>query len=131
MSAWGDDIDEELQKKEEIKVGFVANFKTMIYLLERIEDETTESDDKHPKKELRRIWFGLMFVFLILFALTYNVLALITVFFFMVYGYVLFRLFKVWKRFKYSKASFLLITIVTLVAECVATALFRPYVLLL
>ena len=129
MSTWGDEFDEELQNKKELKVGFVVGFKSMNVLLERIEDETTESNEKHPKRELMTIWLGLMLVFLILFLFTYNVLALVTVFFYIIYGYVLFRMFKTWKRFKYSKVQFWLMTILTLAAECAATSMFRIYVL--
>lgn len=129
MSAWGDELDEELKNKKELKVGFVVGFKSMNVLLERIEDETIESNEKHPKQELMKIWFGLMLVFLILFLFTYSVLALVTVFFYMIYGYVLFRMFKTWKRFKYSKLQFWLMTILTLAAECACTSMFRIYVL--
>ena len=129
MSAWDDKYNEDLQNKKELKVGFVVSFKSMQVLLEKIEDETGEWDEKHPKQELTILWLGLMFVFLILFLFTYSVLALVTVFFYMLYGYILVRMFKTWNRFKYSKVQFWLMTILTLLAECVATSMFRIYVL--
>ena len=113
MGRWGDDIDEELQqRKPEFKVKFMFSFKSMNTVIEKIEDETSEWDDKHPKKDLMKIWFNVMLIFLVLLCFTYSVMALATLFFFFFYGFVIIRLFGAWKRFGYSKAGYWLMTLV-------------------
>ena len=47
MSRWGDDIDEELKRKEKIKVGFMFSFKGMSHVVRQIEETTKEWDDKY------------------------------------------------------------------------------------
>lgn len=120
MGRWGDDIDEELQqRKAEFKVGFMFSFKSMNTVIEKIEDETSEWDDKHPKKDLMKIWFNVMVIFLVLLCFTYSVIALATLFFFFFYGFVIIRLFGAWKRFGYSKAGYWLMTVLGFIVNFV------------
>ena len=120
MGRWGDDVDEELQqRKVELKVGFMFSFKSMNTVIEKIEDETSEWDDKLPKKDLMKIWFNVMLIFLVLLCFTYSVMALATLFFFFFYGFVIIRLFGAWKRFGYSKAGYWLMTVLGFVVNFV------------
>ena len=57
MAGWGEEFDEELKNQEEIEVGFRFGFKGMSFLIDRIVEETREWDDKHPKDDLRFIFF--------------------------------------------------------------------------
>ena len=111
MGNWGDEFDEELQDKKEIKVGIMFSFKSMNHVLGRIADETREWDDKHPKQELMKIWTNVMVIFLVLFSLSYSVLALATGFFYFFYLYIIIQIFGVWKQFHYSKAAYWLMTV--------------------
>ena len=98
-----DDYDYEVKyaKDEKIEVGFMVNFKSMSVMINRIVEETKEVTDQYPKSELKKIWGGIMFCYLILFALSYQILIVATLPFAILYTYTLFQLFKAWKGFKY------------------------------
>lgn len=106
-SRWGDDVDEELQRNEKIRVGFLFNYMQMGGVLKRIEEETREWDARYPKSELLKIWGSVMAIMLVLFTLSYNILLIVTGLFFFFYGHILFQVYGVWKRFQYAKATYL------------------------
>ena len=112
---WGDDLDEEHQKKEKVHVGFMINFKNMAYYLEKIDEETQEWDDNYPKKELITIWKSAMVCVFVLFALSYEIFAFVMLPFVMFYVYILMRLGKVWTRFSYPAKLYWLVTVVGLI----------------
>ncbi len=115
MGNWGDDIDEELQQKyEPIKVPLLFSFKSMSLMLQRIEEETREWDNKYPKSELLKIWTTALLIILVLITISYNVLIVATGFFMLFYGYILLQIARVWKRFKYSLATYWLMTLAAL-----------------
>lgn len=127
-SRWGDDMDEELQRDEKIKVGFLFNYMQMGNLLKRIEEETREWDEKYPKSELLKVWGSVMAIMLVLFTLSYNVLIIATGLFFFFYGHILIKVYGVWKRFQYSKKVYWGMTIGALVAAFVLGWLFRSLI---
>lgn len=127
-SRWGDDMDEELQRDEKIKVGFLFNYMQMGNLLKRIEEETREWDDKYPKSELLKVWGSVMAIMLVLFTLSYNVLLIATGLFFFFYGHILVKVYGVWKRFQYSKKVYWGMTIGALAVAFVLGWLFRSLI---
>ncbi len=107
QSRWGDDIDEELQQRQQkIKVGFVFNFMQINRLLKRIEEETREWDKKYPKSELLKIWGSTVAFSLLLVMLSYNILIIVTGLFMIFNIIIFFQVFGVWKRFNYSAAAY-------------------------
>lgn len=117
MGHW-EDFDEDAKKADKrIKVGFSVNFKKMSYLIDRIVEETGETDEHYPKDILLKIWGCDMLVFFLLFVLSYGILIVATAPFLFFYGYVLFDLIRAWKRFKYSMKTVWLITVFALVVE--------------
>lgn len=127
-SRWGDDIDEELQRDEKIKVGFLFNYMQMGNLLKRIEEETREWDEKYPKSELLKVWGSVMVIMLVLFTLSYNVLLIATGLFFFFYGHILVKVYGVWKRFQYSKKVYWGMTIGALAVAFVLGWLFQSLI---
>lgn len=127
MSNWGEEFDDELKNYERVKVKirFGLNFKYLSRMLDRIDQETREWDEKYPKSELVKIWGCIMINFLILFSLSYNVFVLVTGAFYIFYTYALFQLYGKWKRFKYSKSLFWVATIVVLVLMFVVGGVIR------
>lgn len=119
MSGWGDDYELQLQQDTKIDVNFMINFKRMSHIIDRIVEETGEWDDKHPKTDLLKIWASVMFVFLVLFTLSYSVLTVATGIFFFFYGYVLIQLASAWKRFKYSGRIYWAMTLITMIASLI------------
>lgn len=116
MANWGDDIDEELKKEEEITVGVRLGFKGMSFLIDRIVEETREYDEKHPKDDLTFILFNDLFIIAILTTFSYNILMIVTMFFMLFYGYILIQLGKAWKRFSYPMWQYRLMSILGLIA---------------
>lgn len=113
-SRWGEDIDEELheqKRKGRIKVGFVFNFVQISRLLKRIEEETSEWDKKYPKSELLKIWACDMLFMTIFFTFSYSILIIVTGLFLFFYGFLLFQIAGVWKRFNYSLPAYWLMTL--------------------
>lgn len=127
MSNWGEEYDEELKnyKRVKVKIRFGLNFKYLSQMLDRIDHETREWDEKYPKSELVKIWGCIMMNFLILFSLSYNVFILVTGAFYIFYTYALFQLYGKWKRFKYPKLLFWVATIVVLVLMFVVGGVIR------
>lgn len=115
MAGWGDDIDEELKKEEEIEVGFCLKFKTMTLIIDKIIEETREYDEKHPKDDLISLLINDLVILSVLVMFSYNVLMIATVFFMMFYGYILIQIGKAWKRFNYSMGQYWLLTIIGLI----------------
>lgn len=127
--SWGDEVDEELQQKQEIKVGFPISFKSMINLINLIVETQKEWDEHTPRNSFRRIWAGALLMLFIFFTLTYNVLALATLIFIGFYGYVLIKLGKAYKFFGYSTKGYIATTIVAVALLAVAAFLLQGAVL--
>ncbi len=116
-SRWGDDVDEELQQRQQrLKVGFVFNFMQINNILKRIEEETKEWDKKYPKSELMKIWGSTMVFLLVFMTLSYSILIIVTGLFMLLNVIILFQIFGVWKRFHYSAVMYWLMTIAGLAA---------------
>ena len=115
MAGWGDDIDEELKKEEEIEFGFCLKFKTMTLIIDKIIDETREYDEKHPKDDLIRLLINDLVILSVLVMFSYNVLMIATVFFMLFYGYILIQLGKAWKRFNYPMGQYWSMAIIGLI----------------
>ena len=126
---WGEDVDEELNaKKAEFKPSFTLNFKSMVTLVDKIADEVTEYDNKHPKDWLLKYWAGAMGMIFILFCLSYNILILATLMFFGFYGYVIINISKAYKVFGYNRTVYWLMTVGTLIAEFAISLLVKKMI---
>lgn len=109
-SNWGDDIDEELQRDNRIKIGPTFNYMHMGKLIRQLEDETREWDNKYPKSELLKIWGCSMFMLLILFTFSYSILIVATGLFFFFYSHIILQVYRAWKRFNYPRLQYWLMT---------------------
>lgn len=125
MSNWGEEFDDELKNYARPRAHFSLNFRYITHMLDRIDEETREWDEKYPKSELMKLWGSVMVLYFILVCLTYSVLIIVTGAFYVFNTYALFHLYGKWKRFKYSKRSFLLMTAVMLMIVFVAGGFVR------
>ncbi|MBQ9119272.1 MAG: hypothetical protein IJY09_04325 [Lachnospiraceae bacterium] len=128
MSGWGDELDEELKKDVEIKVGFRVNVRSISNVISRISEETREWDAKHPKLDLLKIWGNIMVLFLVLFTFSYSILIILTGFLYFFYGYLLIQLFGAWRRFRYSGVLYWIMTIAALVVLFALAAGLRSWI---
>lgn len=106
--SWGEENDEELQQKQQDNKlrRIPISFKTMMNTINYINENQREWDDKTPRDSFRLIWLGDMLMLFIFFCLTYNVLIMATLPFIGFYGYVMIKLSKAYKRFKYKLAGY-------------------------
>ena len=122
MSRW-EEFDDEAKREEKVNARLTLNFKSMIVLIEKIENETKNWDDKYPKDELMKIWLGCMIDFLFLFCFSFHVLCFVATGPLLIFQfYTLVKLYKAWKTFGYSNKYFIGITVATL-AACLAAAI--------
>ena len=128
-SRWGDEIDEELQNKEDFHVRFLLSFKSMLIAINKICDETLEWDDKHPRDDFRKIWCGAMLMELLFWTFSYNIMLIATLPFISFYTYVLVRLGKAYKTFGYKRAPYVIMTVGTLLAIIFGTYFIRSVIL--
>lgn len=126
-----DDYDSEAQylKDHQLKVGFHLSFKVMSQLLDKLVDETGEVTDKYPKSELLKLWGTVMGIFFILFLLSSGLLILAVLLFYFFYGFVLVKIMKVWKNFKYKLWQIILMTVGGLGVEFALATLIRTLIL--
>lgn len=115
-NGWGDDIDEELQNKKKIKVGFMWNFISTNNMITRFDQEVGEVDADYPKSEISKMFFSTLIMMLIFEVLIHNALAIIGLPFLALYGMILWKISKLFKRFGYKSASYWIIAIVALFA---------------
>lgn len=120
MGNWGDETDPEVQGLKEYEGRFTVNFKKIYMDVDEIVQKTLNIDDKHPKDSLIKLWAGTMIAFWVLFALSYQVLFIITIPFMAFYFIALLRIFKAWKTFRYKASSFWIITILGLIVAAAA-----------
>ena len=130
MSNWGEEYDEELKNHERVnvKLRFGLNFKYLSQMLDKIDEETREWDEKYPKSELIKIWACIMLNFLLLFSLSYNVFIIVTGAFYIFYTYSLFQTYGKWKRFRYSRIQFWTATVVVLTIMFIVGGVIRRWV---
>lgn len=110
MSNW-EKYDDEAKEQKQIDVGFRINFISMNNLLIQLDEQTGEWDEKYPKSELYKLWFTDMLMQALLLSLSNGIFMIITLPFLFFYIFVMNRIFKTWKRFKYKKSQFLLMTL--------------------
>ena len=80
---------------EPIKVGFLFSFKSMSMLIQRIEEETGEYDNRYPKRELLKIWANCLVLIFVLACVSHSIFIVATGPFIFFYCYVLFQVIKV------------------------------------
>lgn len=117
---WGDDIDDELKKKEKLRVGFTWNFISTNVLITRFDQEVGESDENYPKYELSKMWYSTLVVMLVFEVLFHSVICIVALPFFFLYGMILIKIAKLFKRFGYSTLKHWIITIIALIAGAAA-----------
>lgn len=117
---WGDDIDDELKKKEKLRAGFTWNFISTNVLITRFDQEVGESDENYPKYELSKMWYSTLVVMLVFEILFHSVICIVALPFFFLYGMILIKIAKLFKRFGYSTLKHWIITIIALIAGAAA-----------
>ena len=115
-NGWGDDIDEELQNKKKLRVGFMWNFISTNNMITKFDQEVGEVDDVYPKCEISKMWYSTLIIMFIFELLIYSALSLAALPFFFLYGMLLFKLSKLFKRFGYSSVKYWIITVITIAA---------------
>lgn len=120
---WGDDIDDELKKKEKLRAGFTWNFISTNVLITRFDQEVGEADENYPKYELSKMWYSTLVVMLVFEVLFHSVICIVALPFFFLYGMILIKIAKLFKRFGYSTLKHWIITIIALIAGAAANYL--------
>ena len=120
---WGDDIDDELKKKEKLRAGFTWNFISTNVLITRFEQEVGESDENYPKYELSKMWYSTLVVMLVFEILFHSVICIVALPFFFLYGMILIKIARLFKRFGYSTLKHWIVTIIALIAGAAANYL--------
>lgn len=119
-NGWGDDIDEELQNKKKLEVGFMWNFISTNNMITRFDQEVGEVDKDYPKSEIAKMWFSTLTVMVLFELLMRNALVIIALPFFFLYGMILIKLSKLFKRFGYKSAPYWIIAAVGVAIGAVA-----------
>ncbi len=111
MGNWGDEKDPEVQALKEYKARFTLNFKKIYMDVDTLVETNMEITKKHPKDSLISLWLGSMTGMTILFLLSYQVFAFVTVLFMAFYMVGIFRIGKAWKAFRYKTSGYVFMTI--------------------
>lgn len=114
-NSWGDDVDDELKKREKLKVGFMWNFISTNNMITRMDQEVGEVDENYPKSEIEKMWYSTLVIMVIFELLFYNALCIIAIPFFFLYGMLLFKMAKLFKRFNYSVTKYWVVAIISLI----------------
>jgi hypothetical protein len=125
MGNWGEDVDFEAKKLKDYQGRFTINFKKIFVDVDEISQKTLEITDKHPKDSLLKLWAGTIVGLFILMLCCYQVFALVMVPFIAFYLIALFRIYKCWKEFKYSKGTFWGMSVVAICASLVLSQLLQ------
>ena len=128
-NSWGDDIDEELKNKKQLSVGFLWNFISTNQMITRFDQEVAEVDGDYPKNEIMKMWFSTIVVMLIFGLLIHNALAIVGLPFFCLYGFLIFKMAKLLKRFNYPVGVDWILTIVAIICMIGANILLWNVVL--
>ena len=120
---WGDDIHDELKKKEKLRAGFTWNFISTNVLITRFDQEVGESDENYPKYELSKMWYSTLVVMLVFEILFHSVICIVALPFFFLYGMILIKIARLFKRFGYSTLKHWIVTIIALIAGAAANYL--------
>ena len=119
-NGWGDDIDEELHNKKKIEVGFMWNFIGTNQMITKFDQEVAEVDGQYPKNEIMKMWASTLVVMLIFGLLCHSALVIIGLPFFCLYGFLLFNIAKLLKRFGYKTGTYWVLSVVAIVLIFVA-----------
>ena len=122
-NGWGDELDEELQNKKKIEVGFMWNFIGTNQMITRFDQEVGEVDGQYPKDQIMKMWGSTMVVMLVFGLLIHSALCIIGVPFFALYGFLLFKIAKLLKRFGYKTGGYWVMTLLCIVGIVVANFL--------
>ena len=114
-NSWGDDVDDELKKREKLRVGFMWNFISTNNMITRMDQEVGEVDENYPKSEIEKMWYSTLVIMVIFELLFYNALCIIAIPFFFMYGMLLFKMSKLFKRFNYSVIKYWVIAVISLI----------------
>jgi len=118
-NGWGDEIDEELKNKKELKVGFCWNFISTSRLITQFDQEVGEVNDTYPKSEIEKMWFSTLAVMVIFELFFHSVLIIIGLPFWILYGMNLFKLSKLFKRFNYKVMKYWILAVIIIGAGMV------------
>lgn len=110
-------LDDELNEREDLQIGFLFSFKSMFNAINLCEEKVKNPTDKHPRDCFRVIWMSAMFMMLIFIVATYKLFAIATIPFLCFYGAVFFKLRGAYKEFHYKTLSLTLSTIFGLLIE--------------
>lgn len=105
-NGWGDEIDEELQNKKKLEVGFMWNFIGTNQMITRFDQEVGEVEGDYPKDQIMKMWASTLVVMLIFGLLCHSALVIIGLPFFCLYGFLLFKIAKLLKRFGYKTGAY-------------------------
>ena len=122
-NGWGDDIDDELKNKKRLEVGFMWNFISTNNMITRFDQEVGEVDKDYPKSEIAKMWYSTLIIMVIFELLMHNALMVLALPFFFLYGMILIKISRLFKRFGYSSAPYWVIAAVFIVVGAVGNYL--------
>ncbi len=116
-----DQYDYDVKENEERpQIPFTLNFKTITAVMQNTQDSLKEWDDKYPKYNLIGLLAGILGIAAILICFTYKALVVATLPMLFFYFLAWRSVFKTWKQCGYSKAAFIIPSIITVCAAAVA-----------
>ena len=110
-NGWGDEIDEELQNKKKLEVGFMWNFISTNNMITKFDQEVGEVNENYPKSEIAKMWNSTLIVMIIFELLMHSAILIVALPFFFLYGMILVKLSKLFKRFGYKTFGYWVIAI--------------------
>ena len=122
-NGWGDDIDDELKNKKKIEVGFMWNFIGTNQMITRFDQEVGEVDGDYPKSEIMKMWASTLVVMLVFGLLCHSALTIVGLPFCCLYGFLLFKIAKLLKRFGYKTGLYWVLSIAAVAVIFVANYL--------
>ena len=92
-------------------------------MITRFDQEVGEVDKDYPKSEIAKMWYSTLVVMLVFEILFHSVICIVALPFFFLYGMILIKIARLFKRFGYSTLKHWIVTIIALIAGAAANYL--------
>ncbi len=128
MGNWGENLDYRAKALKEYEVRFSIHFLKIFFDVDRILDSVLKITDKHPKDSFMKLWAGNMLGVFLVFLASFRYFALPMTVVFIFYMISLIRVYMGWRKCRYSRIQFWLMSILTMTIS-LAVAEYFHYIL--